>query len=81
MLKMFIKYPYFNEQELNRRGYNYFIELYPKSEVYDTQNILNLIELDAIAQDGDIKQYAYILHDSAVLYPYLYHEVYMPNVL
>lgn len=60
---MFIKYPNFTENELTRRGYNYFIQLYPDSPDYNCKNILDLVELEALAQDSDIKQFAYIYHD------------------
>lgn len=69
---MYINYPYYTDSELSKRGYNYFLELYPDADNYNCKNILDLIELDAIADDGDVKQFAYILHDKEDAKPH-YH--------
>lgn len=60
---MIIKYPYFNDEQLNERGYNFAFVLYPESESYETDRILKYIKVLADSADEDLERYAYILHD------------------
>lgn len=58
---MIIKYPYFTEEEIKQKGTNFALELYEKSESYDTTWVL--LKIQQMATQGKVKEYAYILHD------------------
>lgn len=63
-------YKWFDEFELKRRRWSFTFVLYPETEIYNTDLILETVK--ELEWKGEIKEYAYILHDKDNVKPH-YH--------
>lgn len=55
------KYPYFTDEELQKKGWNFALMLYSISDSYNAISFIQ--DIEKCAELGVVKQYAYIYHD------------------